>query len=221
MDFAKKRVGSQPIVNTLGRFVWMLTAALGLAVIARSRVDARRALALQAANARLRVALAARDAAFDRERDARADAERASDLQDRFLATVSHELRTPLNAIIGWAHVMKGRSLSDDQAGRAIDGIERNATAQSKLITDLLDVSRLIRGRLAVRLDDIDFRRPIGAAVEGVRPLADAKGLALLYQPCEREVPVRGDTERVQQIAANLLSNAVKFTPRGGRVSVD
>jgi signal transduction histidine kinase len=134
-------------VRIVERLVLTLTAFFGLATVIRVRGEERRREALEAANVRLQDALVARVDAFDREREARAAAERASELQDRFLATVSHELRTPLNAIVGWAHVLKGGSLSEAQSSRAIDGIERNARSQSNLISDLLDISQLIRGR--------------------------------------------------------------------------
>jgi len=204
----------------LERMTLTLTAALGFAAVARGRGDAGRQYALELANRRLQLAVAARDAALERERQARTAAEHANDLQERFLSTVSHELRTPLNAIVGWAHMMKVGELTGVQTDRAIDGIERNARAQSRLISDLLDVSRLIRGRLTVHLVETDFRQPVGAAVAQARQSASAKGLALNYSPGTEAVPVMGDSERLQQVAANLLSNAVKYTPRGGQVAV-
>jgi signal transduction histidine kinase len=175
---------------------------------------------LEAANVRLQDALVARVDAFDRERTARAAAERASELQDRFLATVSHELRTPLNAIVGWAQVLKGGSLAGAELSRAVEGIERNARAQSKLIADLLDVSELIRGRLPVRMVVTDVQQPVRHAVDIARPAAADKGLQLAYAPANAAVPIVGDAERIEQIVANLLSNAFKFTPRGGHVDV-
>ena len=197
-----------------------LAACVGLATIARARSAERRRLALESANIRLRDALVARVDAFDRERIARGAAERASEVQDRFLATVSHELRTPLNAIVGWAHVLKSGDLSEAQMVRAIDGIERNAQAQSKLIADLLDISQLIRGRLSVSMVETDLRRAVGHAVDAARPAADKKGLRLVYCPSDSEARIVGDEGRLEQIVGNLLSNAVKFTPRGGLVKV-
>jgi signal transduction histidine kinase len=207
-------------VHSVERLVLTLTAFFGLATVVRVRGEERRRFALEAANGRLQDALVARVDAFDRERAARAAAERASELQDRFLATVSHELRTPLNAIIGWTHVLRAGSLSEAQSSRAIDGIERNARAQSKLISDLLDISQLIRGRLPVRLVATDLRQPVGHAVENARPAAANKGLQLAYVPAAAEVSIVGDAERIEQIVFHLLSNALKFTPRGGHIGV-
>ena len=172
---------------------------------------------------RLQDALVARVDAFDRERAARAAAERAGELQDRFLATVSHELRTPLNAIVGWAHVIKaGIAIRSRRRSRAIDGIERNARAQAKLISDLLDISQLIRGRLPVKHGaDGSAARRSASAVESARPRADGKGSRpRLYGPMLQRLQSLADDARLEQIVSNLLSNAVKFTPRGGRVGV-
>ena len=217
-----RRAEQEPydLVRIVERLALTLTACFGLASIARVRSEERRRLALQAANGRLQDALVARVDAFDRERSARAAAERAGEMQDLFLSTVSHELRTPLNAIVGWAHVMKSGSLSEPQARRAIEGIERNAQAQAKLITNLLDISQLIRGRLSVSMVTTDLRRAVGHAVDVARPVADRKGLALEYHPADDIVPIVGDDERLEQIVGNLLSNAVKFTPRGGNIVV-
>jgi signal transduction histidine kinase len=210
---------TRSIVTMLARMTMTLAAALGFAVVARSRDESGRQRALELANTRLRLAVDARDAALERERDARAAAEQANELQDRFLSTVSHELRTPLNAVVGWAHVLKVSELTDAQL-RAIDGIERNARAQSRLISDLLDVAKLIRGRLDVHLAETDLRSPVAAAVDVARPIALAKGISLAFASREEPILVMGDTERLQQVTANLLSNAVKYTPRGGGISV-
>ncbi len=154
-----------------------------------------------------------------REHSARAEAERANRLKDEFLATVSHELRTPLTSMLGWVQMLRGGQLSEEQERRALETIERNARAQAQLIDDLLDVSRILVGKLQLDVQDADVGALARAAVESVRVAADARGVRL--QPTlDSSAWVRGDPARLQQIIWNLLSNAVKFTSRGGRVGV-
>jgi signal transduction histidine kinase len=146
--------------------------------------------------------------------------QQANRLKDEFLATVSHELRTPLNAILGWARVLRTASLNESVQARALESIERNAIAQSRLIEDILEVSRIVTGKLRLRVASVDLQHVIDAALDVVRPAAEAKGIVI-----EREVPPDpciglGDFGRLQQVIWNLLSNAVKFTPRDGRVRV-
>jgi PAS domain S-box-containing protein len=147
-------------------------------------------------------------------------AEEASRAKDVFLATVSHELRTPLTAILGWARLL--RSKRDDGASleRAISIIERNARAQAQLIDDILDVSRIIAGRLRLELRPLDLRTVVEAALDAVRPAAEAKGVALEAESGGEPVTLLGDADRLQQAVWNLLTNAVKFTPPGGRVDL-
>jgi signal transduction histidine kinase len=149
---------------------------------------------------------------------ARAEAELASCLKDDFLATVSHELRTPLHAIVGWVHLLKV-GMADDR-DRAVSAIERNALAQARLIDDLLDVSRMVKGRVTLSTTTQDLRVSVQAALDTMRPAADAKQVDLVVA-AEGEVVVSGDAARLQQVVWNLLSNAVRFTPNGGRVSVE
>jgi signal transduction histidine kinase/ActR/RegA family two-component response regulator len=144
----------------------------------------------------------------------------SSRLKDEFLAAVSHELRTPLNAIVGWAQLLSTTKLDAQTTAKAVASIARNAHAQARVIEDLVDVSRIVTGKLLLHLQSVDVRVPIEAAVEVVRPSAQAKGLRLDVQPFEHSFVVSGDRDRLQQIFWNLLSNAVKFTPAGGRVSV-
>jgi PAS domain S-box-containing protein len=158
---------------------------------------------------------------------ARAEAERlyreaqeSSRLKDEFLATVSHELRTPLTAILGWAHMLRTGQYNGDSARRAFETIERNARAQSQLIDDLLDVSRIITGKLRIDVRPVDPNSFIEAAVEAVRPAAEAKGVRVQKVLDTGVVSVSGDPVRLQQVVWNLLSNAIKFTPKGGRVQV-
>jgi signal transduction histidine kinase len=187
-------------------------------------VDARvreRTRELSLANEQLKAALDERAAACLREQQSRTAAERANELKDRFLSTVSHELRTPLNAIVGWIHVMRIGSMSGAQTEHALEAIDRNAHAQDHLITELLDVSHMIQGRLVVTRVDTDLRQPVDRAVESARLAARAKGVRLDYRRHPDALHVRGDDERLQQVAVNLLSNAVKFTPGGGSISVE
>ena len=154
------------------------------------------------------------------EQAARRQAEEANRTKDEFLATLSHELRTPLNAILGWVQVLRTGKLDEAAAVRALETIERNARVQAQLIADLLDVSRIITGKLRLDFKPVELRRIIDAALESVRPAADAKGILLDLSVSPLASPVLGDSDRLQQVVWNLLSNALKFTPRGGRVEV-
>ncbi|HEY0174019.1 MAG TPA: PAS domain S-box protein [Pyrinomonadaceae bacterium] len=151
---------------------------------------------------------------------ARREAEEASRLKDEFLATVSHELRTPLTAILGWAHMLRTGQLVGPDARGVYETIERNARAQSQLIDDLLDVSRIITGKLRIDVRRVDPVYFIDSAVEAVRPAADGKGVRLHKETEAGTAWVAGDPVRLQQVVWNLLSNAMKFTPRGGSVEV-
>ena len=159
-------------------------------------------------------------AALEREQGARRDAEAASALKDQFLMTVSHELRTPLTAIYGWARMLNQGAVSERHRGAALRTIERNAHMQTRLIDDLLDVSRVMGGKLRLDLRPVNIAEVVHNAVDTVRPAADAKGVRLQTAIDLAAGRVLGDRERLQQIAWNLVSNAVKFTPAGGRVGV-
>ncbi|HEX8098267.1 MAG TPA: PAS domain S-box protein, partial [Pyrinomonadaceae bacterium] len=185
-------------------------------------------LAAQAAvamdNARLyeaaqRARAEAEQSAEEKERLYR-EAQESSRLKDEFLATVSHELRTPLTSILGWAHMMRLGQFGDADAAKALETIERNARAQAQLIDDLLDVSRIITGKLRIDVRPVDPNSFIEAAIEAVRPAAEAKGVRLQRIMDTGVVTVSGDPVRLQQVVWNLLSNAIKFTPKGGRVQV-
>ena len=157
---------------------------------------------------------------LDSERAARAEAERASQIKDEFLATLSHELRTPLNAILGWANVLRGDPADAEGVAEGLTIIERNARAQNQIIEDLLDMSRIISGKVRLDVHRMDLAPIVEAAIETVRPAATARGIRVqtVLDPTAR--PVSGDPNRLQQVFWNLLSNAIKFTPRGGRVQV-
>ncbi|HEY4591889.1 MAG TPA: ATP-binding protein, partial [Thermoanaerobaculia bacterium] len=154
------------------------------------------------------------------EQQARKQAEEANRTKDEFLATLSHELRTPLNAILGWVQVLRTGKLDAAATSRALETIERNSRAQAQLIADLLDVSRIITGKLRLDFRPVDLRRIIDAALDSVRPAADAKGIQLEVSIAPLASPVLGDADRLQQVIWNLLSNSIKFTSRGGRVEV-
>ena len=154
------------------------------------------------------------------EKLARNEAERANRLKDEFLATVSHELRNPLNAILGWAHMLRLGKLTAANAERAVETIYRNAKSQTQLVADLLDVSRIISGKLRLDVRTVDLISIVNAAIDSIRPAADAKGIRLQTILDPAAGPISGDADRLQQIVWNLLTNAVKFTPKGGRVQV-
>ena len=156
---------------------------------------------------------------LESEQRARANAEAVNRLKDEFLATLSHELRTPLNAILGWSHLLSSGKGDKATLERAIGVIRNNAMAQSQLIEDILDVSRIIGGKLRLKLGEVPLRAVIEAALDSVSPAAQAKAIAI-HREIEEIDPIVGDQDRLQQIVWNLLSNAVKFTPREGRVIV-
>ena len=147
-------------------------------------------------------------------------AEESGRLKEEFLATISHELRTPLSAILGWARMLRLGQLSEEHTAKALDTIERNARAQAQLIDDLLDVSRIMTGKLRMDVRPSDPNAFIDAAVEAVRPAADAKGVRVQKVVDTGTFSIPGDPVRLQQVVWNLLSNAIKFTPRGGRVQI-
>jgi PAS domain S-box-containing protein len=155
-----------------------------------------------------------------REQAARQEAEQVNRVKDEFLATLSHELRTPLNAIVGWTHVLRAGGLDASATLRAIETIARNANLQAQLISDILDVSRIVAGKLRLELRAVDLSEIIGEAMETVRPAAGAKGIRLESMLDPSAGATIGDPNRLQQVVWNLLSNAIKFTPREGNVRV-
>ena len=161
---------------------------------------------------------AERERLIDAERAARSDIARASQLKDDFLATLSHELRTPLTAMLGWARVLLKKRDDRETLERGLEAIERNATAQAQLIEDLLDMSRIMSGKVRLDVQPTDFGAVVDAAIESVRPLADAKAIHLTRVLDPRAGPVPADPGRLQQVVWNLLTNAIKFTATGGRV---
>jgi len=154
-----------------------------------------------------------------REQDARAEAERANREKDQFLAVLSHELRTPLNAVLGWTQILQAAEPTEPTIVRALASIRRNAEAQQRLVEDLLDVSRIVSGKLPFEREIFDLRSSISAALESVRPSAETKGIVLEAR-LDTTPQALGDSGRIQQVATNLISNAIKFTPSGGHVAV-
>jgi signal transduction histidine kinase/ActR/RegA family two-component response regulator len=147
-------------------------------------------------------------------------AQEASRLKDDFLASLSHELRTPLQAILGYARIVRSGLIGPDRHQKAIETIERNASALAQIVEDILDVSRIISGKLRLNVQAVDFPDVVKAAIDSVTPAADAKGVRIETVLDPRASPISGDPDRLQQVLWNLLSNAVKFTARGGKVQV-
>jgi PAS domain S-box-containing protein len=160
-----------------------------------------------------------REELLEREQNARADAERANRLKDEFLATLSHELRTPLNAVLGWSHMLTRRQLTSDQQKQALSAIHRNAQAQARLVDDVLDLSRIVTGRMALTSEPVDVSDIVRTTAESFAPavLGRRQDLRLAL---EAGAEVTGDPHRLRQIIWNLLSNATKFTPDGGAITV-
>lgn len=190
-----------PIFNRAGQVI-------GASKIARDVTDVKRA---QEERERL----------LEREEKARADAEAANRVKDEFLATLSHELRTPLNAIMGWASMLRGQKLSEEEARKAIEIIDRNAKVQSRLIEGVLDVSRIVSGKFQIECRPVQLRDVVTAAVDSIRPAADARNIRLHLIVEQKLAIVAGDFNRLQQVVWNLLSNAVKFTEPGGVIRVE
>jgi signal transduction histidine kinase/ActR/RegA family two-component response regulator len=187
----------------------------------------QRTAELAESNAALRDEIAARAAMeqereqlLARERAARNEAERVNRMKDEFLATLSHELRTPLNAILGWSGLLMRGELEEGEVREGVTIIERNARAQVRLIEDLLDMSRIISGKMRLDVQPVDLHEVVAAAVQTVLPAASAKGIRVQRVLDPRAGPVTGDPARLQQVSWNLLANAVKFTPRGGAVQL-
>lgn len=167
-------------------------------------------------NARLREEA---DRLLAAERAARTEAERAGRLKDEFLATLSHELRTPLNAILGWIHILSSGGLEPEEVLQGLETIDRNARAQARIIEDLLDMSKIMQGKIHLDIQDIDLGKIIEAAVQAVQPSCNFKKLTIQCR-LPAAAPTRGDAIRLQQVVWNLLSNAIKFSPIGGRIEV-
>ena len=196
-----------------------------ISVLSESMHRARNKAELSAEELRLEVLQRERIAdelkqSVEREKSALIESEIAHRAKDEFLATVSHELRTPLNSMLGWAQMLQTGRLSAEDQSNAYETIERNAKHQAQLIEDVLDVSRIITGRVRLDVRPIEPITVVEHAIEIVRPTADAKGVSLQTELDPKAGPISGDDSRLQQVVWNLLSNAIKFTPRGGRIQI-
>jgi signal transduction histidine kinase len=192
------------------QWLLFLTQELVMAAIVATLRRAR----IRASSARV-----ATEVLLEREQVARKEAENANRLKDEFLATMSHELRTPLNAILGWATMIR-KAPAPAVVERAAATIERNARAQARLVDDILDVSRIIRGRLRLRFESVNVESLLREAINAVTPAAESKGVRIEGSDARAAGEIVGDPDRLAQVAWNLLSNAVKFTPSGGRVEI-
>jgi PAS domain S-box-containing protein len=188
---------------------------LGYAKLTRDLTETKRVEAIEAVTQQ-------REEMLDAERSARIAAQRATRVKDEFLATLSHELRSPLSAILGWTQVLLRADTprGPEEQRRAVEVIDRNARAQVQLIDDLLDLSRIMTGKLRLDLNQVSFSNVVEAAVDSVRPGAEAKGLRLKAILSSSKDIVSADSTRLQQVVWNLLTNAIKFTPKGGQVQV-
>ena len=187
---------------------------VGFAKLTRDLTESRRMEAIALANEE-------REQLLDAERSARMAAQRATRVKDEFLATLSHELRTPLSAILGWTQILlKGQVSGPADMQRAVEVIDRNARAQVQLIDDLLDLSRILAGKVRLDLQQVSLPDVVAAAIDSARPLAEAKDIRLRSLLDPSHTRVSADSGRLQQVAWNLLTNAIKFTPRGGQVEV-
>jgi signal transduction histidine kinase/ActR/RegA family two-component response regulator len=157
---------------------------------------------------------------YEQSQQERSRVEAATRAKDEFVAMVSHELRTPLNAILGWTRLARSGSLPPDKQAHALEVIERNANIQSQVIADLLDISRVITGKIRIHPSQVDVSNIIEMAIEGVRPAADAKRIQISVELDQHSSIIRADGERLQQVVWSLLSNAIKFTPKSGKVEV-
>lgn len=203
-------------------FALFLAVGACLSYLTTETLAGRAAVVLDRANDHRRLEAEIADAGRIAD-ELRQDAERlreAGNLKDAFLATVAHELRTPLSAMLGWAHVLREEKVDEATSVRALDAILRNARAQMRLIADLLDVSRIVAGTMQVEMQAVEPVAVIRAALETVRPAAEAKAITLTSNVDAEAGPVTGDPARLQQVLWNLLTNAVKFTPQGGTVAV-
>lgn len=203
-----------PIKDSSGRII-------GASKIARNITERKLAEAsLKEAQKAAEAANAEKAQLLDSERLARAEAERASRLKDEFLATLSHELRTPLNAVLGWATILREKKQSDQQMVQGLDAIDRNARVQAQIIDDLLDMSRIISGKVRLDVQPLDLPAIVLEAVDTVRATASARNIRLQTVIDPLNASILGDPNRLQQVFWNLLNNAIKFTPKGGRVQV-
>ena len=195
--------------------VIVAAALIGIFFLTRRHFAERETLAVaqRVSHARVESLLAS-------ERAAHSEATHANKLKDEFLAVVSHELRTPLNAILGWTTLLREGAENAQELKEGLDTIDRNAHAQARLIDDLLDVSRIISGKVRLRISEVDLRALALAVVDGLRPAADARGVKIALLASKEAAEVLGDPDRLEQVLWNLVNTAIKFTPRAGSVEI-
>jgi PAS domain S-box-containing protein len=203
-----------PIKNSTGNVVGASKVARD--ITERKKVEKALKKALEEAEAADRERLHL----LESEREARSQAERASRLKDEFLATLSHELRTPLNAVLGWANILRLGKLQGEELQQGLDTIERNARVLVQMIGDLLDMNRIISGKVGLAVQRIDLPAVLNRSVETLRATAEVKGVRLQAVVDPVVGPISGDPNRLQQVFWNLLSNAIKFTPKNGKIQV-
>jgi PAS domain S-box-containing protein len=203
-----------PIMDASGHVI-------GASKVARDISERKKAEeALKKAMEEAEVANRERQQLLNSEREARSQAERASRMKDEFLATLSHELRTPLNAVLGWANILRHGNLQGEELEQGLDIIERNARVQARIIEDLLDMSRIISGKVRLDVQWIELSAVLNESIETLRSTAQAKGVYLQARLDPFARPIFGDPNRLQQVFWNLLNNAIKFTPKDGKVEV-
>jgi signal transduction histidine kinase/CheY-like chemotaxis protein len=207
------------VEETLVPFVFLGGLLTSLALFAVTWLEIRARNDAEGVAAELRETERQREALLAREREARAEAQAANVAKDEFLATLSHEMRTPLNAVLGWTRMLRSGQLNAERTHHALEVIERNARSQAGLIEDLLDISRIIAGKLHLNLRPVDLGAVVRATLDEMRHAAEIKHVEL-HDRIETTGRVTGDADRLRQVVMNLLSNAVKFTPAGGRVDV-
>jgi signal transduction histidine kinase len=217
--FSTGRAFGGGVEGTLPPFVFLGGLLTSLALFGATWLEVRARNEAERVAAELRETERQREALLAGEREARAEAQAANVAKDEFLATLSHEMRTPLNAVLGWTRMLRSGQLSAERAQHALEVIERNARSQAGLIEDLLDVSRIIAGKLRLNLRPVDLGAVVHATLDEMRHAAEVKHVEL-HDRIDATGRVMGDADRLRQVVMNLLSNAVKFTPAGGRIDV-
>jgi signal transduction histidine kinase/ActR/RegA family two-component response regulator len=211
---AEQRLAFTTSVN-FSTSILVAAALIALFFLTRRQFGERETLAVAQRASHVRV-----ESLLASERAAHSEATHANKLKDEFLAVVSHELRTPLNAILGWTSLLREGADDAQELQEGLDTIDRNAHAQARLIDDLLDVSRIISGKVRLRISEVDLRALALTVTDGLRPAAEARGVKIALLSNDEATEVLGDPDRLQQVVWNLVSNAIKFTPRGGGIEV-
>jgi signal transduction histidine kinase len=249
-ELSTRRAREESLDQSFYRTIWILIigcvlgiVAVGLANIVVSREIAKRRGAeaalteanheledridertkeLEKANESLRLVAGERELLLQKEQEARREAEIANRLRDEFMATVSHELKTPLNSILGWARMLRAGDLDDEQIKRALSTIIKNSETQNRLIEDLLDVARIISGKLVLEFEQVSAAEVVQDAIQSVMPIAQAKGIRISEEITDDSdaMTISGDRNRLMQVFSNLLTNAIKFSPDDGRIEV-